>query len=124
MDNANVFSMAGMVTGVGLLIVFACLIALIAIMLLLPKFLKLRNMKSGAKKPVKKETPQPKAPKAAVQPLAEQKQDDHELIAVLAASVAAMMGTQPGNIVIQSYKRISPSAWRKSGRDYQIFHKI
>jgi sodium pump decarboxylase gamma subunit len=123
MNFSNVFSTGGMVTGIGLLIVFTVLIALIAIMFLLPKLAKLRNAKTGSATTVKKAKPAAPKPETASQP-AREKRDDGELVAVLAASVAAMMDTQPGNIVIHSYKRISPSSWRKSGRDYQIFNKI
>lgn len=48
--------------------------------------------------------------------------NDSELIAVLAAAVAAVMGSDANGIVIRSYKRVSPSAWKRSGRDFQILN--
>ena len=48
--------------------------------------------------------------------------DERELIAVLAAAVAAVMGADANGIVIRSYKRVSPSAWKQSGRDFQILN--
>ncbi len=124
MDLSNVFNTGGLVTGIGLLIVFSCLVALIIIMVILPKVL---NTKRSPKGRVHAATPaaatEPAAPKPQAKPVLPDK-DDSELIAVLAASVAAMLDTHPGSIVLRSYKRISPSAWKKSGRDYQIFHKI
>ena len=50
--------------------------------------------------------------------------DDYELVAVLTAAAAAMLGTRPGDIIVRSYKHVGPSAWKKSGRDYQIFNKF
>lgn len=48
--------------------------------------------------------------------------DDGELVAVLAAAVAAVMGTSADGIVIRSYKRVGPSAWKRSGRDFQVLN--
>lgn len=48
--------------------------------------------------------------------------DEKELIAVIAAAVAAVLGTDANGIVIRSYKRVSPSAWKRSGRDFQILN--
>jgi Na+-transporting methylmalonyl-CoA/oxaloacetate decarboxylase gamma subunit len=124
MDLSNVFNTGGMVTGIGLLIVFGCLIALIVIIVLLPKVL---NVDRTKKRRVHPATPgaktAPAIPKPQARPMPPEK-DDHEFIAVIFASVAAMMDTHPGKIVVRSYKRISPSAWKKSGRNYQIFLKI
>jgi hypothetical protein len=50
------------------------------------------------------------------------KQQDDELIAVLAAAVAAFMGTAPGNIVVRSYRKVN-SAWRRSAREMQILNR-
>jgi|GEM_PF-5833821 len=127
MDLTNVFNTGGMVTGIGLLVVFICLIALIAIMVILPKLINFRAKRPESHKAINKKTHRDKAVKTApvnaVQPK-EEKENGFELVAVLAAAAAAAMDTQPGNIVIRSYRRISPSAWKKSGRDYKIFHKI
>ena len=48
--------------------------------------------------------------------------DEEELIAVLSAAVAAMAGEDASGFILRSYKRVGPSAWKKSGRDYQLFH--
>ncbi len=49
-----------------------------------------------------------------------QARDDGELVAALAAAVAAYLGTSPGNIAVRSYRKASP-AWRRSAREMQIF---
>ncbi len=125
MDMSNVFSTAGMVTGIGLLIVFTCLIALIVILVILPKVIGIKRAK-GKKHPATSITKAAPAPeiKPDKQPKQPHSKEDYELVAVLSAAAAAMLDTQPGSIIIRSYKRVGPSAWKKSGRDYQIFHKF
>ncbi len=50
-----------------------------------------------------------------------QSKDDTELIAVLAAAVAAAMETSPSNVRISSYKKTTTrSAWANAGRREQI----
>jgi sodium pump decarboxylase gamma subunit len=120
MDLSNVFNTGGMVTGIGMLIVFICLIALIIIMVILPRIVNTGKAGKSPEKPAKTAKAAPRMKERPAPP----RQDEYEIIAVLAASVAAMLDTNPDSIVVRSYKRISPSAWKRSGRDYQIFHKI
>ena len=51
----------------------------------------------------------------AVQPA-----DDAELVAVLAAAAAAVMGTPVSNVRIASYRRTQRSAWSRAGRREQL----
>lgn len=124
MDISSVFYAAGMVTGIGLLVVFSCLIALIAILVILPKVINRKHTqaKKHSASSIKKAAPAPEIkPETQPRPHAN---DDYELVAVLTAAAAAMMEAQPGGIIVRSYKRVGPSAWKKSGRDYQILNKF
>ena len=50
--------------------------------------------------------------------------EDLELVAVLAAAAAAMMGTSPANIRVASYQKAGRrSAWSRAGRAEQIAGK-
>ncbi|MEG2574542.1 MAG: OadG family protein [Christensenella sp.] len=110
------FSIAGETTALGLVVVFVCLILLIAVIMLLSVLL------NGKKKPKSKiekivEAPLPQMPIVQV--------NDDELIAVLTAAVAAIMQNEgtATPFVIRSYKRTSgSSAWNKAGRDSQIMN--
>jgi len=117
MDKAE---MAGQVTGLGLLVVFACLIIIIGVIVLLSFILKERK-----KKPVEP------APTPAVQPAMAPAQSveagDEELIAVLTAAVAAAIGegATAGGLVVRSYRRINHiPAWERAGKNEQIFNKF
>ena len=50
-------------------------------------------------------------------------QENEELIAVLAAAVAAYLGTEPGQIVVRSWRQVNP-AWKRSAREMQVFHRF
>lgn len=88
----------------GMLIVFLVLIII---------WIVLEGMRKGFEKtPKEKKESTPVAPVTAPPQKAEEVQstpvtDDCELIAVIAAAVAASMGTSPYNIRIKSYKRIT-----------------
>jgi len=64
----------------------------------------------------------PRAEANAAQDIKQSLQDEEELIAVLSAAVAAMTGANAYGFVLRYYKRVGPSAWKKSGRDFQLFH--
>jgi hypothetical protein len=76
----------------------------------------------GKKSKKNKSTALPEKKEIETSEAALPQKDEKELIAVLSAAVAAMMGTSPNGIVIRSYKRVSPSAWKRSGRDFQILN--
>ncbi len=115
----NVAEMAGNAIGLGLLVVFICLILLIVVINLLSVILKDRK-KAKQETVVVKEVAEP----IVEAPVKDDMQED-ELIAVLTAAVAACMDAQgeknDSPFVIRSYKRIGrSSAWNKAGRDSQL----
>ena len=52
--------------------------------------------------------------------------EDAALIAVIAAAIAASLGTSANGIVIRSLKRSRPSTpkWGIAGREQQIYHQF
>ena len=110
----DVGSLAGTVTALGLLVTFSVLICIIVIIVIYPKILKLfmRDKQAEEKKT--------KAPESApVQTAPAAQNDDKELIAVITAAIACMMGKSPSGLVVKSYKRVG-SNWKRSGRESQI----
>ena len=107
----DAFSVGGMVTGVGLTIVFAVLVILMIVLMLF----KVIFYKKPENVTVKADTKVKKAPEVVVtKPKAI---DDGELIAVLTAAIAASLNTSTYNLKIKSYRRIGDTkpSWRKAG---------
>jgi len=52
--------------------------------------------------------------------------DDEELVAVIAAAIAANIGVDISNVKIKSIKRVpqNTSVWSKVGREEQIFNRL
>ena len=52
--------------------------------------------------------------------------NDEELVAVIAAAIAANMGVDVSNVKIKSIKRVyqNTSVWPKVGREEQIFNRL
>lgn len=52
--------------------------------------------------------------------------NDEELVAVIAAAIAANMGVDVSNVKIKSIKRVyqNTSVWSKVGREEQIFNRL
>lgn len=106
-----------LVTAVGIIIVFSVLIILMLTMIAMKKiFYKEEKADvSEAPAPVPAPAPavQPESVPAPVQTTAE----DPNLIAVLAAAVAASLNTSTYNLKIRSYRRIGNNApdWNKAG---------
>ena len=50
----------------------------------------------------------------------QEQQNDEELIAVLAAACAAVMGTEPSQVIVKSYKKVRRTAWASAGRREQM----
>lgn len=112
----NALSYGGMVTIVGLLIVFFALILLITLISLLAG--AIHKIEAAATKP-KEETPA--APVAevaapAVEEASEDVVDDTELIAVISAALAAYDNS--GKLVVRKVRRVS--GWNKSSREEQV----
>jgi hypothetical protein len=57
---------------------------------------------------------------------AESSRNDAALIAVIAAAIAASLGTSANGIVIRSLRRSRPSTpkWGAAGREQQIYHQF
>ena len=121
------------VTGIGIAIVFAGLVVLIG---LIKTVSVLTGSSSKPKKEKKAEAPKPAAAPAPA-PGAGQVSDevmaviaatvaaqDQELIAVISAAVAAMMGEGNG-FTVRRIRRVSnASAWQKAGREEQIYSRF
>lgn len=117
----NIWAEGGIVTLLGILIVFVCLVLIIVIITIMSKIMEPRK-KEEPKAEVKLEEeihkPLPEMPVVEV--------ENNELIAVLTAAVAAFMESEStGKLVVRSYKRVSPdSAWARAGRSAQIYNKF
>ena len=115
------------VTLIGLVIVFIMLFLIIGVIKLLAMIIgsieKRANHKK-AKRDVKvSETVVKKQEEIAElsETEAEQEQQtDEELIAVLAAACAAVMGTEPSQVIVKSYKKVRRTAWASAGRREQM----
>lgn len=118
------------VTAIGIAIVFAGLVILMAL-------IKLVTMVTGgSSKPKKAKQEKKAAPAPAPAPAPAQDEQlmaviaaavaaqDEELIAVISAAVAAVMGEE-GNFVVRRVRRVSnASAWQKAGREEQIYSRF
>lgn len=114
-------STGGLVTGLGLSIVFSVLIILMLVLYLF-KVIFYRDPNKAQKKV---EAPVVTTPEPVVQPTIEATDDD-ELIAVLTAAVAASLNTSTYNLRIKSYRRVNNNtpAWNKAGVNETINNKI
>ena len=103
---SDALSVGGMVTGVGISIVFAVLVILMLVLMLF-KVIFYKAPKTEAKSE--------KAPEVSVS--TPNTIDDGELIAVLTAAIAASLNTSTYNLKIKSYRRVGDSkpSWRKAG---------
>lgn len=108
---SDALSVGGMVTGVGISIVFSVLVILMLVLMLF----KVIFYKEPKKDTVKAEVKVEKAPE--VSSSTTKTIDDGELIAVLTAAIAASLNTSTYNLRIKSYRRVEDSkpSWRKAG---------
>lgn len=121
------------VTAVGLIVVFVCLIAIIVLCLLMTRaargiqkvsdYKQARAARRAADKAVPKQPEeQPPAQVQTAQQTSTAQADDTELLAVLTAAVATVMGTP--NIAVVAYRPKGRSAWSRAGRSEQIYQRI
>ena len=111
-STGEILEKAGLNTVIGMGTVFIVLIFISFVIALLPK---LTGLIENAGK--KKEEPvvAPAAPTAApAAPAAEELVDDLELVAVIAAAIAAYTGTSTDDFVVRSIKRSSTNKWKKA----------
>ena len=115
----NALSYGGIVAVIGMLIVFFVLALLIFCLNLLGA--AMQKMTAEKKAPAQAAAPAP-APAAAPapvveEPVVEEVVDDAELIAVIAAAIAAFDNSGK-NLVVRKVRRVS--AWNKSSRQEQV----
>ncbi len=107
----DALSVGGMVTGVGVSIVFSVLLILMIVLMLFKVIFYKKPEGQGNKSEEKKvETP-------VVEIKETPSPADGELIAVLTAAIAASLNTSTYNLKIRSYRRIEDHkpSWRKAG---------
>ena len=115
------------VTLIGLVIVFIMLFLIIGVIKLLAMIIgsieKRANNKKAKRDAKVSETVVKKQEEIAElsETEAEQEQqNDEEIIAVLAAACAAVMGTEPSQVIVKSYKKVRRTAWASAGRHEQM----
>ena len=108
-DLGEKFANAGMNTLMGMGIVFLVLI-LISVIISAFSVINRAETKSKEKKAGPAESPEP----VPVLPEPEPEEDDTELIAVIAAAIAAYEGSSPDGIVVRSIRRVSSAnKWKR-----------
>ena len=117
---SEALGIGGMVTVVGLAIVFGVLIILMLVLMLF-KVIFYKDPKKA--QPAKQPTAQA-VQTTAPAPVATQ-DDDTELVAVLTAAIAASLNTSTYNLRIKSYRRVDTkaNAWNSAGVRENIFNK-
>ncbi len=115
------------VTLIGLVIVFIMLFLIIGVIKLLAMIIgsieKRANNKKAKRDAKVSETVVKKQEEIAElsETEAEQEQqNDEEIIAVLAAACAVVMGTEPSQVIVKSYKKVRRTAWASAGRREQM----
>lgn len=111
LSTGEILEKAGLNTVIGMGTVFAVLIFISCVIALLPK---LTGLITGVGK--KKEEPVKEVPAAApaASAVEEELTDDLELVAVIAAAIAAYTGTSTDDFVVRSIKRSSTNKWKKA----------
>lgn len=105
-------SKAALNTVMGLAVVFVMLI-FISLIIYCFKFIHEAEERAAAKKKAAEPAPAP-APAPAVEETVEE-EDDLELVAVIAAAIAASEGTDPNGLVVRSIKRVGKTNnWKRA----------
>ncbi|MEN1760909.1 OadG family protein [Anoxynatronum sibiricum] len=116
------------VTLLGVAIVFVALGMLFIIIKILDTFVHKAESSSAKRKEQKTAASAAKAaPAPTPEPVAEEKtQDDGELVAVIAAAVAASLHTSTHNIIVRNIVRVPDQApaWNRLGRMQQINRQL
>ncbi|MCQ2437295.1 MAG: OadG family protein [Clostridia bacterium] len=99
---------------IGIAIVFFGLVILIVVVSLMAQFFKMRQQKAA---PAPAPAPVAPAPVAEPEPVVEDVTDDTELIAVIAAALAAYDNSGNG-LVIRKVRRVS--GWNRTARAEQV----
>lgn len=120
---SEALSTGGLVTGVGIGIVFSVLIILMGVLYLFKLIFGRQPKAEKTPKPAKQKTAKPTAVKddelvaVIAAAAAASETEDEELIAVLTAAVAASLNTSTYNLRIKSYRRIRDDrpSWNREG---------
>ena len=112
------------VAAVGILTVFIALIILIGLIKVMEIVVGSVTKKKAAPAPA----PVAPAPAPVVEETAEE-EDEGELIAVIAAAVAAAMeaagAEEPTGFVVRSIRRVNNApAWNRAGREEQVYSRL
>ena len=112
------------VAAVGILTVFVALIILIGLIKVMEIVVGSVTKKKAAPAPA----PAAPAPAPVVEETAEE-EDEGELIAVIAAAVAAAMeaagAEEPTGFVVRSIRRVNNApAWNRAGREEQVYSRM
>ena len=114
----NPLSYGGIVTVIGLVIVFFGMTILIGLLVLMAQIFKSLDRKKKAEadavKPVEVPAPVPEETEPETEPV----EDQNELIAVIAAAIAAFDGGNK-SLVIKSVRRVS--GWKNAARAEQVY---
>ena len=111
------------VAAVGILTVFIALVILIGLIKVMEIVVGSVTKKKAAPAPA----PVAPAPAPVVEETAEE-EDEGELIAVIAAAVAAAMEAsgevEPTGFVVRSIRRMGTPAWNRAGREEQVYSRM
>ena len=112
------------VAAVGILTVFVALILLIGLIKVMELVIGGVTKKKAAPAPA----PAAPAPAPVIEETAEE-EDEGELIAVIAAAVAAAMeaagAEEPTGFVVRSIRRVNNApAWNRAGREEQVYSRM
>ena len=112
------------VSAVGILTVFVALIILIGLIKVMELVIGGASKKKAAPAPA----PAAPAPAPVVEETVAEETDEGELIAVIAAAVAAAMeaaGEEPEGFVVRSIRRVNNApAWNRAGREEQVYSRL
>lgn len=102
---------AGMNTLMGIGIVF---LVLLFLSFLISQFKHIAKLEESAKKKAAPAAPKAAPAPAPAAPVVEETVDDTELIAVIAAAIAAAEGTSPDGFVVRSIKKHNRNKWQRA----------
>lgn len=106
-------------TVMGMVVVFAVLIIIMLVIKAMALFSGSDNNDKEVNAPKKAEAAPAPAAEAAVK-----KEDDSEIVAVITAAIASMLGESATGFRIRSYRRAPGSEWNKAGRREVLENRI
>ena len=126
MNTMNALGYGGIVALIGMIIVFMGLTILIVILSIMGKVFQSIDKSKAAKAAAAAPAPAPApAPVVEAAPVAEESSvvDDAELIAVIAAAIAAAIAAYDNsgkNLVVRKVRRVA--GWKDAARSEQVYH--